>query len=130
VGIFGMYRMYVSPRMTKYRKVSTDTSIKEYLLVIKKCSEFDNRGGDKIQYYVRKFYITLSEVYVKSEKLPKLVVYKQKVMKYIHNMKFRIHNDANLIHEFDTATDNINNILDNYITEAYNFHKKKYTQLI
>lgn len=128
--LYGVYTYYISPRVNEFTKAVSDPQIHTYLIVINKCSKFDPRGAEKIDQYTKKFFRTLSESYVDQNKLSKLMFCKRKLMKYIHNMKFRIHNDANLIHEFETATENIESIIDNYITQAYEFNKKSYLKLI
>lgn len=129
VGLYGLY-IYLKPRLREYTRVVNDPNIHSYLIVVNKCAQFDPRGAEKVNRYCKKFFVTLSESYIHEDKLNKLISVKKKIMKYIHNMKFRIHNDANLVHEFETAVENIDNILDNYITEAFNLHKKSYLKLI
>jgi len=130
ISLYGFYTFYVSPRVNTYTKAVSDPNIYNYLIVIHKCKTFDERGAYKIDLYTRKFFLVLSECYVNDKKLPKLLDIKKRLMRYVHNMKFRIHNDANLIHEFESSTENINQILDNYITQAYEFNKQSYLKLI
>ena len=130
VSLYGLYIYYLKPRIREYSRVVNDPNIHTYLMTINKCAKFDQRGAEKVHKYCKRFFVTLSESYVNEKKLEKLIHTKGKIMKYIHNMKFRIHNDANLVHEFETACDNIDNILENYISEAHNIHKRSYLKLI
>lgn len=124
--LFFAYRYFAIPFFESTKTYQTDQNLQKHLDIIYSCEKFYPNGLIKVKEYVRKFFVCYSESFLVSSKLSKLKLYKDKCMKYIYNIKHRLHNDSKLDHKYDTATENINNILENYIYAAYNRNNQFY----
>ena len=124
--VFFAYRYFAIPFIESTKVYQTDQNLQKHLDVIYSCEAFYPHGMIKLKDYIKKFFVCYSESLLVSSKLTKLKIYKDKCMKYIYSIKHRLHNDAKLDNKYDNATENINNLLENYIYNANNRNNQFY----
>jgi len=109
-------------------KYINDTQIKQKISILDTYAIFDERSVMKTKFYLRKFFIEYSKSYgiINEKSLQKMKVYKTKVFKYLNRIGFRIINDEIKERNFRNLTKAFDNILDNYLFEAYDRNGKKY----
>tara|TARA_B110000977_G_C10720738_1_gene355097 strand:+ start:194 stop:553 length:360 start_codon:yes stop_codon:yes gene_type:complete len=116
----------MSPVIQMKRSFTNEPQLQLYLKAVYDCEQYDSNGVYKIKYYMKNFFMNYASTYAQKEKLPKLMKRKKKIMKYLHNVKFRLPNDVELSHRYDESVLNIENILDNHIFKAYKYHNESY----
>ena len=84
------------------------------------CKHFSPQHFDKGIAHLRGFMSIYSNSFQSHDDkiLYKLKRRKQKCLKYFRHLLFYLHNDASLHEHYERSTENINLILDNYITEV------------
>lgn len=128
--IFYIFKKQISKQIKKLpnNKYINDNQVKQKISILDTYTIFDERSVIKTKFYLRKFFIEYSKSYgiINEKSLNKMKEYKFKVLKYLNRIGFRIINDELKERNFRNLSSAFDNILDNYLFEAYDRNGKKY----
>ena len=125
-----IFKKQISKQIKKLpnNKYINDNQVKQKISILDTYTIFDERSVIKTKFYLRKFFIEYSKSYgiINEKSLNKMKEYKFKVLKYLNRIGFRIINDELKERNFRNLSSAFDNILDNYLFEAYDRNGKKY----
>ena len=126
VVIFG-YLSYIQPWLSSLKSITNDDSLNKQLATVAFCEQFDPRSFSKASAVLKGFMMTYSNTFHEPDQvLEKLTRQKKKIMHYLLRIPLRLHNDAKLEYKLENAIHKIDEILENYVTEAHDRHSKYY----
>jgi hypothetical protein len=125
---YGIYSVYIKPKLTAATKVVNDEKLKVYLNNIFLAEDYDKRSVEKVKHFIRLFFLQYSKTFdTPSYRTNKrLVFYKDKVQNYSRRIIFRLPNDIQLEQIIKTSVENIDRCLEAYVVEASNRNHIRY----
>ena len=119
--VVAVYVFFIRPFATALQQVSSDSELSTHLKTIAEFRQFDERSYDKATSHLKLFMMGYSDSFshdIRSQ-LERCKRQKNRTMKYLLRIPFRVHNDANLTERLENAISSIETILENYLVEAH-----------